>query len=392
MRILIVCEGDAQTHDSWSGVTHSVLTQLREAGHTVQTADVDLYGVARVLQLAQSATISRRRWSSLYHLGPGGFRARSQRFAAFIREHGCDADVILQIGATFAPPAGLDVHVALFCDSNIEMSRRGAAGFSEASALNAAEIAEVRTREASVYRRASVIFTMSEMVRQSFISDFSLAPEKLVTIGCGPNFDATTIVTAVAPSAAAPTILFVGRDPIRKGADIMLSAFRIVREQIPDARLVMVGPPQTTPVPEGVDVTGFLDRDTPTGRAAMDAAYTSAQVFCLPTRFDAFGTSFVEAMAYGLPCVGPQAWAVPEIIKHGYTGLMVPPEDPQALAAALVTILGDDALRLRMGRAARERMLSTFAWPVLIARMVDSLRQVVEAGAQPLTPNASSGS
>jgi glycosyltransferase involved in cell wall biosynthesis len=215
------------------------------------------------------------------------------------------------------------------------------------------------------------------MVRRSFISDFGVAPEKLVTIWCGPNFDPTTIVSNAVPDVPEPTILFVGRDPVRKGADIMLGAFRHVRERIPTARLVMVGPPQTTPVPEGVEVTGFLDRDTPTGLAAMNAAYASAQVFCLPTRFDAFGTSFVEAMAYGLPCVGPRAWAVPEIIEDGRTGLMVPPEDPQSLAEALITILSDDALRLRMGRAARERMLSTFAWPVLIARMVDSLERVI---------------
>ncbi len=386
MKILIVSEGDAETHDSWSGVTHSVLQHLRDAGHTVSTADVDLYGLARSLMVARSVTTSRRRWSSLYHLGSAGFRARSDRFAAVIREHGCDADVILQIGATFEAPPELDVPIALFCDSNIDMSRRGATGFSEASALNDDEIAEVHAREARVYRRAAVIFTMSEMVRQSFITDFGVAPEKLVTIGCGPNFDATTLVTNGVTHASEPTILFVGRDPIRKGADIMLSAFRNVRVHIPTARLVMVGPPQTTPVPEGVEVTGFLDRDTATGLAAMNAAYTSAQVFCLPTRFDAFGTSFVEAMAYGLPCVGPQAWAVPEIIEHGQTGLMVPPEDPRALAEALVAILSDDARRLRMGRAARERMLSTFAWPVLIARMLDSLRRVVETRAHRVTP------
>lgn len=379
MRILVVCEGDAETHDSWSGVTHSVVTHLREAGHTVQTVDVDLYGFTRGLLVARTAATSRRRWSSRYHLGELGFRARSDRFAAFIGEHGCDADVVLQIGATFEAPPGLGVPIALFCDSNIDLSRTGAAGFSEASALRSEEIAAIHARETGVYQCASLIFTMSEMVRRSFIADFGLPPARLVTIGCGPNFDPATVVVNALRNVPEPTILFVGRDPVRKGADVMLGAFRLLRERIPRARLVMVGPPENMPVPEGVEVKGFLDRDTPTGLSAMNAAYASAHVFCLPTRFDAFGTSFVEAMAYGLPCVGPDAWAVPEIIEHGRTGLLVPPEDPRACAEALLTILSDDETRLRMGRAGRERALSTFAWPALVARMLDSLQKMVEA-------------
>ena len=376
-----MCEGDAETHDSWSGVTHSVVTHLREAGHTVHTVDVDLYGFTHGLLVARTVSTSRRRWSTRYHLGALGFRARSDRFAAFIREHGCDADVVLQIGATFEAPAGLNVPIALFCDSNIDLSRVGAPGFSEASVLSAEEIAEVHSRETGVYERAEVIFTMSEMVRRSFVADFGLAPERLVTIGCGPNFAPATVETNARLDVADPTILFVGRDPVRKGADVMLSAFMHVRERIPRARLVMVGPPRKTTVPAGVDMKGFLDRDTQTGRSAMNAAYASAHVFCLPTRFDPFGTSFVEAMAHGLPCVGPDAWAVPEIIEHGRTGLLVPREDRRALAEALIAILSDEETRLRMGRAARERALSMFAWPALVARMLDSLQQVVAARA-----------
>ncbi len=377
MKILVVCEGNAETYDSWSGVTLSVVTQLRAAGHTVVTADVDLYGLSRGLLAALTASTSRRRWSTRYHLGPLGFRARSDRFAAFIREHGCDADVVLQIGATFEAPADLNVPIAMFCDSNIDLSRSGSAGFSEASALSSREIAEIHARETGVYQGAAVIFTMSEMARRSFMSDFGLAADRLVTIGCGPNFDPVSITANAPDTVTEPTILFVGRDPVRKGADVMLAAFRHVRERLPNARLVMVGPQDPTPAPDGVELMGFLNRDTPTGLAAMNAAYASAHVFCLPTRFDAFGTSFVEAMAYELPCVGPDAWAVPEIIEHGRTGLLVAPENPLALAEALIVILTDDATRLRMGKAGRQKFLDTFAWPVLIERIVNALEKVV---------------
>ena len=377
-----MCEGDAETHDSWSGVSQSLVTHLRAAGHAVRTADVDVHGLSRGILAARTASPSRRRWWVRYRLGALGFRARSEQFAAYIREHGCDADVVLQIGATFEAPRDLNVPKALFCDSNIELSRSGVSGFSEAAVLSEREIAGVRARETSVYAQASVIFTMSEMLRRSFMKDFGLPAERMVTIRCGPNFDAAGIETERRGDATHPTILFIGRDPVRKGADLMLSAFKLVRKRIPDARLVMVGPPQNGSVPEGVVLTGYLSRDTPGGSSAMNAAYSSSHVFCLPTRFDPFGTSFVEAMVHGLPCVGPDAWAVPEIIEHGRTGLLVPPEDPAAIADALIAVLSDDDLRERMGRAARERALASFAWPALVARMLDSMRTVIEARAR----------
>ena len=193
---------------------------------------------------ARTASMSRRRWSTKYHLGALGFRARSDRFAAFTRAHGCHADIVLQIGATLEPPPGLNVPLALFCDSNIDLSRAGASAFSEAAVLSADEIRVVYARETGVYGRAVAIFTMSEMVRQSFIADFGLPSERLMTIRCGPNVDPEAVNADVAKDAEQPMILFVGRDPVRKVADLTLDAFRQVRERLPRARLVMVGPPR----------------------------------------------------------------------------------------------------------------------------------------------------
>ena len=111
----------------------------------------------------------------------------------------------------------------------------------------------------------------------------------------------------------------------------------------------------------------------------MDRLYRSADVFCLPTRFEPFGTSFVEAMGYGLPCVGPKAWAVPEIIEDGRTGYLVPPEDAESFAAALLELLRDSALRRRMGDAGRERAQGRFTWPGIAERMVQALEPVLRA-------------
>lgn len=387
MNILFLCQGNPETRDSWSGVNLSILRHLREAGHTVIPADVEISGVPRVAVAMRTLSRSRRRWWVRYHLGEPGFRARSRRAAQLIQELGATADVILQVGATFTVPSDCRIPVALYCDGNIAMAHDGAdTGYSDATFLTPAEIQEIRLREEQVYRRAGLIFTMSHRLRRSFIQDFDVPPGRLATIHCGPNVEVGDAVQTVErPATAPPTVLFVGRDFHRKGGDLLLEAFPRVRRALPEARLVIVGPGPAEPVrlPEGVEVLGYLDRNTPEGRRRMDEAYRNASVFCLPTRFEPFGTSFVEAMLYGLPCVGPQAWAVPEIIVPERTGVLVPPEDPEALAGALSSLLADPDRCRRMGAAGRERVLAQFSWKAITTRMVDGMERLIQGDPEP---------
>jgi glycosyltransferase involved in cell wall biosynthesis len=376
MRILLLCEGDAEMHASWSGVSRSLVEHLRSAGHTVLPADVELYGAWRLLVAGLSLAWPRKRWWVRYRLGAMAFRVRSAMCARRVRELGRDIDVVLQVGATFHLPEQIGVPVALYCDSNIELSRSGAStGHSEASFLTPGEIDGIRMREAGVYGGADLIFTMSERVRQSFITDFGLSPERLITVHCAPNVSRE--VEVLASAEGPPRILFVGRDFGRKGGDLLLQAFADVRRRIPEARLLMVGSRPKLEPPAGVEFMGFQSRDTLEGRQAMEQAYLTSTVFCLPTRFEPFGTSFVEAMLYQLPCVGPNAWAVPEIIRDGETGLLVPPEDPKALADALVRLLSDRELAQRLGEAARYRTLEHFTWPGVVSRMVEAMQPLL---------------
>ena len=374
MNILFLCEGDPETHDSWSGVSQSIVTHLRALGHTVIPGDVDLYGAARVRVLARTVAMPRKRWWVRYHLNGAAFEARSARAAAHVRAAGSDIDVILQIGATFRVPEDTKAPVALFCDSNIIFARdAGPSGYSEAAMLTGPEIEAIRRREDGVYAGARRIFTMSHMVERSFRDDFAYPVERLMTVHCAPNIPFPEPASEERPDGGPPTVLFVGRDFERKGGPLLLEAFAAVRRSVPGARLRFVGckPPDTPP--PWADFIGFQSRDTEAGREAMDRFYRTASAYCLPTRFEPFGTSFVEAMGYGLPCVGPDAWAVPEIIVDGKTGYLVPPEDPSALADALARVLADPPHARRMGAAGRTRALEHFTWPIITSRMSTAL-------------------
>jgi glycosyltransferase involved in cell wall biosynthesis len=93
-----------------------------------------------------------------------------------------------------------------------------------------------------------------------------------------------------------------------------------------------------------------------------DAAdlYASSDVFALPSLLEGFGLVFVEAAMFGVPSIAADAGAVAEVVENGLTGVLVPPGDPSAVAAAVTALRDDPATRDRMGRAARARAMERF--------------------------------
>jgi glycosyltransferase involved in cell wall biosynthesis len=114
------------------------------------------------------------------------------------------------------------------------------------------------------------------------------------------------------------------------------------------------------------------------------AMMARARVFALPSRpagkrsgvMDGIPVSLMEAMAIGVPVVSCAVSGIPELVEDGKTGLLVPPNDPHALAAAIERLLGDGALASRLAHAAREKVEREFN----IARNVDRLVEVFRAG------------
>jgi glycosyltransferase involved in cell wall biosynthesis len=245
--------------------------------------------------------------------------------------------------------------------------------------LTPAELERVVRRESEIYRSAAGIFTLSERLRRSFVEDFGVSPSRVHAVHAGPNFDVTRIPRDAARDDPnhPPTILFVGRQFHRKGGDLLVQAFRRVRERIPEARLTIAGPLSLPMQEPGITFLGDLSKNDPNGWAALAAAYGSADVFCLPTRFEPLGIAFIEAMCFALPCVGTNAWAVPEMIVDGETGFTIPIDDLDALTDRLLRLLSDPALARRLGQAGRVRAERNFTWERVVQRMMQAIRPVV---------------
>jgi glycosyltransferase involved in cell wall biosynthesis len=373
MNVVLLCEGNARTFDSWSGISQNIVDQLERRGHVVLDRDADLTGLVRLAGAALTFSTSRKRWWVRYHLASLPFRLRSRRARRHYRKIQRRVDLILQFGATFAPPDKTGAPLFLYCDGNIRLAEAGATGGeSDAAYLSPAEINAVAERERKVYERAEHIFCISDRVTESFIADFGISHSKISTIYAGANLDPAGIHPDWKHrETASPTVLFVGRDFARKGGDHLLHAFRIVREQIPDARLTIVGPERLPAPQEGVDFLGKLNRDNPEDAARLLAAFQRARVFCMPSRFEGLSISVLEAMLFALPCVSAfSPWTPPEQIVEGETGLLAPINDAPRLAEQLLYLLKNPGEAERMGIAGRQRALDLFTWDRVVERMM----------------------
>lgn len=226
---------------------------------------------------------------------------------------------------------------------------------------------EWRAREARVYRGAATIFSMSAFAARSLVEDYGVDPARVRVVGAGPN---VAPVAHVAPREEdrEPAILFVGRCFEPKGGPDLVAAFRWLRHSHPRAALWIVSQDRPAGLPEGAVFHG------PLGPDALAALYARATLFALPTLREAFGLVLLEAMAFGLPVVATAVEAIPEIVAHGRTGLLVPPRDPAALADACAALLADPAGARRLGEAGRARLAERFGWDRAAARMLEVLR------------------
>jgi glycosyltransferase involved in cell wall biosynthesis len=203
-------------------------------------------------------------------------------------------------------------------------------------------------RERSILAGAVGVIATSDWMRRGLLAD-GVPADRVHVISLGatsvPTLDAR-VQAAVAERIVRPRhrLLFVGRDFRRKGGDLVVEAFSRLRRHRPELTLTVVGPatwPLDGPVPDGVDFRGALEF----GEVAE--LYTSHDLFVLPSRFEAFGIVFVEAQSVGLPCIGRDRCAMPELVREGVNGSLVRSEDPAELAARIETVLDDDELYRR---------------------------------------------
>ena len=206
--------------------------------------------------------------------------------------------------------------------------------------------------EAQVFDAATIIVAQSEWCAAAIRERYELGPDRLRVIPFGIIPPVPALPIELDPTAI-PEVTFTGHSMERKGGMALLRAFRSRLRGKCVLNLVTRQPVRPEP---GVRVFS----DVTPGDPRLIAMLARSAVFALPSEIDKSPYSVLEAMFAGLPVVSTPVGGIPEMVIDNETGLLVPPGDDVAIATAIERLLADDALRTRMGVAAKERAHARF--------------------------------
>ena len=198
-----------------------------------------------------------------------------------------------------------------------------------------------------------------------------------------PGIDATALRERFAfPDGGGRWLLTVARLESHKGVDTVIAALPAIVARAPDVRYAVAGSgPERERLERLADRAGVADRVKFLGEvreADLPALYNVASVYVGASRraerigVEGFGISLVEASACGLPVVAGNSGGVPDAVRDGETGFLVPPEDSAAVSEAVCRLLGDPALARRIGAAGRDAVERHYNWD----RVVRDLRAI----------------
>jgi len=181
-------------------------------------------------------------------------------------------------------------------------------------------------------------------------------------------------------------VLSVGRLSREKAHIDLLEAFKLLRETKPDIslRLIIVGDgPEHARLEATAESLGCKDRVAFAGQvSAVQSFYAMADVFALPSLSEGSPNVLLEAMAANLPIVATTVGGVPEMVANDESALLVPPNDPPALAAALATLLTDEDLAQRLAKEAATMVDTRFAPDNYARFLVEIYREVIDLRAK----------
>jgi glycosyltransferase involved in cell wall biosynthesis len=240
-----------------------------------------------------------------------------------------------------------------------------------------------------VAREIPRLVTVSESSKRDIVAQMDVSPERLhiVPVGVDPGlFHPRPDVARVRGRLMTTT----SSDVPLKGLAPLLEALAKVRTEREDVELVTIGKPKkNSSIPRLIERLGLQNAVRFVSGISTERIvelYAEAELAVVPSLYEGFSLPAAEAMACGVPLVATTGGALPEVVGNDEeSGLLVPPGDVDALAAAVLRALGDADLRRRMGAAGRERALERFTWRATAVGTVQNYRALLDdlAGSAP---------
>ena len=241
--------------------------------------------------------------------------------------------------------------------------------------LSASERDSLRASERAALACARHVIASSATTARLLAADYHVPSDRLSVVEPGTD----RVAARPRANAGKVVLLAVGALIPRKGYDVLVAA--LARLGHLPWRLVIAGDRGRSPetcrrLEADIATLGLADRISLLGAVSADelaSLYASCDLFVLPSRFEGYGMAFAEAIAHGVPVVGTTAGAIPETVPEA-AGVLVPPDDAEALAAALRRLIEEPAERERLAAAARAVALPSWReQAALFARVLETL-------------------
>jgi glycosyltransferase involved in cell wall biosynthesis len=231
------------------------------------------------------------------------------------------------------------------------------------------------------FDQSSAMVAWSAWAKASLVDDYGVPADKITVIPPGVRLDQLSRPEGEPPEDGVIRLLFVGADLERKGGATLLSAFRKLRTQVgaraPGTPAVELHLVTKSPVTAEAGVHWHPDF-SPNSPGLLEL-YKRCHIFCLPTRADMLAVVLCEAGAAGLALVSTSVGGIPEIVRDGETGLLVPPDNVDALTAALARLVEEPEMRRRLGANAADTVAARFDARKNANRIIELLHSVVDA-------------
>jgi glycosyltransferase involved in cell wall biosynthesis len=227
--------------------------------------------------------------------------------------------------------------------------------------LSASDCARLRASERTALGSARHVIATSRTTARLLDADYGVARDRMSVVEPGTD--------RVAPrpriGRAEPALLAVGAVVPRKGYDVLVAALAALKDL--SWRLTIAGDRERSSqtarrLEAEIAGSGLADRIKLQGAVSsemLDTLYAGCDLFVLPSRFEGYGMAYAEAIAHGVPVVGTTAGAIPDTVPAN-ASVLLPPDDVEALAAALRRLIASPAERERLAAAARAAMFPSW--------------------------------
>lgn len=340
-----------------------------------ESFDIDIITLPRSIWaelplMLRTFSPNRARWGTKFYESkeragktPALFRKRTALFQKVLAEKTRCYDLYFQIGALCGPIDTHGVPYVSYHDQTVRMVERGYPAWLPEDFHTYQD--EWYRLESALFQAMTRVVTYSEAARRSVTHEYAVHEENVVVIPTGCKLSLPSRKDVLVPRKN--QMLFVTTDFYRKGGDLLLSAFPIIKSNVPGIQLIIAG----GRLPEDVRITDPAIRHV--GSVPMNELqryYLESRLLVHPARYDAFPNVIKEAIACGLPIVASGVCGIPEMIDCGKTGIILKKTSPETLAEAVCRLFANNAEYRHM----QERLLVTrekYQPSAIVARFVN---------------------